>query len=98
MQLSPLAPGATSLEGLGEGALTSLVMLAPPGTLERHYSLALGLRALAPNGRLTVLAPKDKGGSRLRKELESLGCEVRESAESHHRICRLRASRDARRP
>ena len=33
------------------------------------------------------MAPKDRGGSRLRKELESLGCAVIETVKSHHRIC-----------
>jgi len=62
-------------------------MLAPPGTIERRYALALALRALAPGARLIAMAPKDKGGSRLKKELESFGCEVAEESKSHHRIC-----------
>jgi 16S rRNA (guanine1207-N2)-methyltransferase len=64
-----------------------MTMLAPPGTVERRYALALTLRALAPGGVLTAMAPKDKGGSRLRKELESFGCKVEDSAKAHHRIC-----------
>jgi len=84
---SPLEPGAQALEDCAEGGLKSLTMLAPPGTLERRYTLALGLRALAPEGRLTVLAPKDKGGSRLRKELVRFGCMVAEEPRRHYRIC-----------
>ena len=86
-QVSPLSPGAGSLEAYAEGALTGLVMAAPPGVLERRYQLALGLRALRPGATLTALAPKDNGGARLRKELESFGCTVEETARRHHRIC-----------
>ncbi|CAN5175908.1 class I SAM-dependent methyltransferase [soil metagenome] len=87
LQLSPLNPGGEALEAVEPGSLERLVMLAPPGTLERRYALALGLRALAPGGALTALAPKVKGGSRLRQELQSFGTEVAESAKAHHRIC-----------
>lgn len=62
-------------------------MLAPPGTQERRYTLALALRALKPGGAITALAPKDKGGSRLGKELADFGCAVEESSKRHHRIC-----------
>ncbi len=67
--------------------MPSLTLLAPPGTIERRYTLALGLRALAPGARLIALAPKDKGGSRLRKDLEAFGCVVIETVKAHHRIC-----------
>ncbi len=86
-QVSPLIPGAASLEAITAETLASLVMLAPPGTVERRYGLALALRALVPGGTLTALAPKDRGGSRLKKELEAFGCDVRETVKSHHRIC-----------
>lgn len=85
-QFSPLMPGAARLE---EARLQSLVMLAPPGAVERRYALALGLRALEPEGRLVVMAAKDKGGSRLRRELEAFGCAVSEDARRHHRICAI---------
>ena len=62
-------------------------MLAPPGVLERRYVLAQVLRVLAPGGRLTALAPKDKGGSRLAGELAAFGCAPEESARRHHRFC-----------
>ncbi|MCB8820388.1 class I SAM-dependent methyltransferase [Microvirga rosea] len=87
LQFSPLMPGAQSLEQCKEGELASLVIAAPPGTLERRYTLALGLKALSPGAELVALAPKDKGGSRLRKELEAFGCSVSEDARRHYRIC-----------
>ena len=60
---------------------------APPGVLERRYTLAQTLRALKVGGRLDVMAAKDKGGSRLKKELEAFGLEVGETAKAHHRRC-----------
>lgn len=86
-QVSPLIPGSTPLEDLADGSLESLVMLAPPATVERRYALAQALRALKTGGRLIALAPKDKGGSRVAKELEAFGCSVGETAKRHHRIC-----------
>ena len=84
VQFSPLCPGA---QDLSNAKLDNMIMLAPPGTVERRYVLAQTLCALAPGGVFTVMAPKDKGGSRLRKELESFGCAVAEDARCHHRIC-----------
>lgn len=86
-QTSPLIPGATALEGMAEGSVDEIMIYAPPGVLERRYTLALALKALKPGGRLDVMAPKDKGGSRLKKELEAFGAEVGESAKAHHRRC-----------
>ena len=83
----PFLPGAEDLADLEEGALSQLVMLAPAGVLERRYALAQGLRAIEPGGQFTVMALKDKGGSRLRKELEAFGCPVIETSKAHHRIC-----------
>lgn len=87
VQFSPLMPGSAVLEDQPAGSLAAMVMLAPPGTIERRYVMALALRGLAVDAPLTVLAPKDKGGSRLRKELEAFGCAVSEDARRHHRIC-----------
>ena len=87
LQLSPLVPGAEALEGLAEGSLDELVMVAPPGTVERRHAMALGLRALAPGAPFTLLAPKDKGGSRLGDELDGFGCTFDETGKRHHRIC-----------
>jgi len=87
VQLSPFIPDAAAIEDLADGSLDRLVVHAPPGTLERRYALAHGLRALAADGVLIALAPKDKGGARLRKELEAFGCPVIETARRHHRIC-----------
>ena len=86
-QTSPLIPGATALESVAEGSVDTIMIYAPPGVLERRYTLALALKALKPGGRLDVMAPKDKGGSRLKKELEAFGAEVGESAKAHHRRC-----------
>lgn len=85
-QFSPLMPGASELETQPEGAVASMTMLAPPGTLERRYTLALALRAVAPGGSFVALAPKDQGGTRLRKELQAFGCTIEETARRHHRI------------
>ncbi len=93
IQFSPLVPGAASLEAEPPESLASMTMLAPPGTLERRYAIALALRALAPGAALTVLAPKDKGGSRIGEELRAFGCAVDESSKRHHRICVCRTSR-----
>jgi 16S rRNA (guanine1207-N2)-methyltransferase len=86
-QVSPLNPGADALEALAPASLSAAVVAAPPGTLERRYALALTLRALKPGAPLTALAPKEKGGSRLRKELETFGCQVDEVGRQHQRIC-----------
>lgn len=86
-QFSPLIPGSGKLEDLAEGSLTEMVLLTPPGTVERRYTIALALKALAPGAALTVLAPKDKGGSRLGKELKGFGCTVDETSKRHYRIC-----------
>jgi 16S rRNA (guanine1207-N2)-methyltransferase len=62
-------------------------VLAPPGVLERRYVLAHALRLLAPGGRLVALAPKDRGGARLAKELAAFGCVTEDSSRRHHRFC-----------
>jgi len=87
IQFSPLIPGSQNLEEQEPGSLGAMVMLAPPGTLERRHETALALKALASGGMLTILAPKDKGGSRLAKELKGFGCTVTETSRRHHRIC-----------
>jgi 16S rRNA (guanine1207-N2)-methyltransferase len=88
-QLSPLIPESDTLEALPDSSLDRIVILAPPGTLERRYVLAQGLRALKPEGEMIALAPKTKGGSRLADELAGFGAAPREDARRHHRICRL---------
>lgn len=87
LQFSPLIPGSGKLEDQAEGSLKEMVVLAPPGTVERRYVTALALRTLAPGRVLTILAPKDKGGSRLAKELKAFGCDVGEASRRHYRIC-----------
>ncbi|MCE4225578.1 class I SAM-dependent methyltransferase [Methylobacterium sp. C25] len=87
-QVSPLIPGSARLEDHSLAAAPGpAVVLAPPGTSERRYTLALALRALAPGETLVALAPKDRGGSRLARELAGFGCMVAEEARRHHRIC-----------
>lgn len=86
-QLSPLYPGATDLGATSPGTYSSIVMLAPTGTLERRHGMAEALTALSHDAEFTVIAPKDKGGARLRKELSAFGCVVGETSKSHYRIC-----------
>ena len=87
VQVSPLIPGSARLEDIAPDSLDTAVLLAPPGTVERRYALALALRGLRPGGRLSVLAPKDKGGTRLAREVGGFGCAFTEEARRHHRIC-----------
>ncbi len=86
VQFSPLVPGSNRLEDHAE-TLDSLIMLAPPGTIERRYALALALKALKPGGRLVAMAPIRKGGSRLPAELEGFGLNVASGPRRHHRVC-----------
>lgn len=87
LQLSPLVPGSTDIATLPDASAESATILAPPGTLERDFVLAQALRALKPGAPITAFAPKDKGGSRLKKTLEGFGCAVTEDARRHHRFC-----------
>jgi 16S rRNA (guanine1207-N2)-methyltransferase len=87
VQVSSLIPGSADLATLSPDSLSSIVIAAPPGTLERRYVLALALRALRPGGAFTVLAPTDKGGARIGKELAAFGCAVVETGRRHQRIC-----------
>ena len=87
VQVSPLIPGSQDLALMADGSADETFVLAPPGTLERDFVLAQALRVLKPGGRLVAFAPKDKGGSRLRKALERFGCQVEEDARRHHRFC-----------
>ena len=87
VQLSPLRPGSESLATLPDACFDAIVIAAPPGSIERRFVLAHALRTLAPGGSLTVSAPKDKGGQRLRGELENFGCDIVERFKARHRIC-----------
>jgi 16S rRNA (guanine1207-N2)-methyltransferase len=88
VQVSPLIPGAQALDALAAASVGEAVVMAPPGVLERRYVLARVLEALIPGAPLAALAPKEKGGARLRRELEAFGCGVVESGRRHMRICR----------
>jgi len=89
VQVSPLIPGSDDLAEMAQDSVDEAVVLAPGGTLERDYVLAQALRVLKPGGSLLAFAPKDKGGSRLKKALERFGCVVGEDARRHHRFCRV---------
>lgn len=86
VQVSPLIPGSVAIEDVAAASADSATVLAPAGTAERDYVIAQMLRALKPGGELTVMALKDKGGSRLRRSLEAFGCDVDETSKAHHRI------------
>jgi 16S rRNA (guanine1207-N2)-methyltransferase len=87
MQVSPQVPGARALEDVEPATFAGMVMAAPPGTVERRYALALSLRALKRGAPLTVMAPNEKGGNRIAKELEDFGCSVEGASRRHQRIC-----------
>jgi 16S rRNA (guanine1207-N2)-methyltransferase len=87
VQVSPLVAGSTDLADFADGSLDEIVIQAPAGVAERRYVLAQALRALKVEGRLTALAPKDRGGLRMNKELTAFGCTIGESAKRHQRIC-----------
>jgi 16S rRNA (guanine1207-N2)-methyltransferase len=87
LQVSPLVPNSLSLESLEPASYASLTMRAPANTAERHHDIALALRALVPGSPFTILAPKDKGGSRLLKELAGFGIAAADNPKRHHRIC-----------
>ena len=87
VQVSPMVAGSTDLADLADGSLDEIVIQAPAGVAERRYVLAQALRALKVEGRLTALAPKDRGGLRMNRELTAFGCTIGESAKRHQRIC-----------
>jgi 16S rRNA (guanine1207-N2)-methyltransferase len=87
LQVSPIVPGSPSVESLRKGTYTGLTMRAPANTAERHHDMALVLQALLPGSPFTILAAKDKGGSRLLKELATFGVSAADNPKRHHRIC-----------
>jgi 16S rRNA (guanine1207-N2)-methyltransferase len=87
LQVDPFFPAQASLETLQPRTYTGLVMRAPHNTLERQHDLALALRSLVPNSPFCILAPKEKGGSRLAKELNAFGVVCADTPKRHHRIC-----------
>jgi len=87
IQVSPLVVGATDVASIADQSLDAIAIRAPAGVVERLFVLAHALRALTVEGRLTAFGPKDRGGLRLKKELEAFGCVVGESSKKHNRIC-----------
>ena len=87
IQVSPLIADGQDLTALSDQSLDAIAIHAPAGVVERRYVLAHALRALKVEGRLTAFGLKDRGGLRLRKELEAFGCVVGESSKKHNRIC-----------
>ena len=87
VQVSPLVAGSSDLADFADASLDEVVAQAPAGVAERRYVLAQALRVLKTEGRLTALAPKDRGGMRMNKELAAFGCTIGESAKRHQRIC-----------
>lgn len=88
VQVSPLIPGSASLDEAAPASAEAVTLYAPPGAVERRAVLAQALRALKPGGRLDVMAPKDRGGSRLAKDLRGFGVtDFAETAKAHHRRC-----------
>jgi 16S rRNA (guanine1207-N2)-methyltransferase len=87
VQVSPFFPSLAALDSLSPSTYNGLVMRAPANTAERHHDIALALRALMPGSPFTILAPKDKGGSRLLKEITNFGVMAADQPKRHHRIC-----------
>ncbi len=86
VQCSPRIPGASSLDELARDSLDAIVVYAPGNAVERRRVLALALRALKPGGRLTALAPNNRGGARLADELRAFGCAAASRPKRHHQI------------
>ena len=87
VQTSPLRPRASLLDDMAPSSATSMAMVVPPGTIERRYALAQALRVLAPGAALVAMGPKEKGGARVRAELERFGCVGAETSKKHWRLC-----------
>jgi 16S rRNA (guanine1207-N2)-methyltransferase len=87
LQVGPMFPSQAALEVLQVNSYSGLTMRAPSNTAERQHDMALALRALAIGSPFTILAPKDKGGSRLLKELAGFGVMAADNPKRHHRIC-----------
>ncbi len=95
IQCSPRVPmpHASLLSDMVAASCADIVVHAPGGTIERRSVMAMALRALAPTGKITVLAANTKGGTRLASELAMLGCTVDVDYKRKHQI--VRATRPA---
>ena len=88
LRISPVVPCALDFDSVATASLSRIDVQAPANTLERGYVLAQAVRRLKPGGQLNAAARKDRGGLRLRRELEGLGLKPREEVRRGHRICR----------
>jgi 16S rRNA (guanine1207-N2)-methyltransferase len=86
LQASPVHPGSVPLEALKHATYDGLIMRAPANTVERRHEIAHALRALKVGAPICIVAPKDRGGTRLAKELAAFGVQVRDQPKHHHRI------------
>ncbi len=89
IQCDPHQPGAEMLEEMAPESLDALLMHAPPGTLERRYTLAAGLAALKNGAPFTVLASNTKGGARLLEELRAFGCAPAARPKRRHQVLEM---------
>jgi 16S rRNA (guanine1207-N2)-methyltransferase len=86
LQVSPFYPGSVPLEVLEHATYDGLIMRAPANTVERRHEIAQALRALKVGATICIFAPKDRGGTRLAKELADFGVQARDQPKHHHRI------------
>ncbi|MES2728856.1 MAG: class I SAM-dependent methyltransferase [Pseudomonadota bacterium] len=90
VQFSPLLPPqAQSLEAMPTATFESIVIHAPPATLERGFVLAHAIRCTRPGGTIAVWAANDRGGQRLQKEMTAFGLTaIGAVARDHARLVR----------
>lgn len=90
VQCSPRVPmpSASLLSDMAQASCAGIVVHAPGGTIERRSVIAMALRALAPGGKITVLAANTKGGTRIASELAMFGCTVDVDHKRKHQIVR----------
>ncbi|MDB5441620.1 MAG: methyltransferase [Caulobacteraceae bacterium] len=74
---------------MAPSSLDAVIIAAPDGVIERRFIIAAALLALKPGGRLEIMAAKDRGGSRLAKELAEFGCAPIENYGRGWRICHV---------
>ena len=87
IRVSPAILGALEFHHVEAASLDRFDVYAPGNRLERGFVLAQAVRRLKRGGELNAIARKDRGGLRLRRDLEQLGLEPREEVRRGHRIC-----------